>query len=95
MIGRPWLIPAAAALVAVVLCLAGAAAWDMTAPVGTPRCPANHICFATVLPDRHLHPLRAELLWAAAALFALVASGSRARRYAQAASRVLSGARSQ
>ncbi len=67
----------------------------MTSQVGTPPCPANHMCFTTVVPDHHLHPLRAELLWAASALFALVAGAGRLRRYAQAASRVLSGARSQ
>lgn len=94
MIGRPWLLPAAAALAAVVLFLAGAAAWDMTAPAGMPRCPAHSFCF-TPVGDHHLHPLRAELLWAASALFAILAGAGRLRRYAQAASRVFSGARIQ
>jgi predicted small integral membrane protein len=95
MIRRPWLLPAAAALAAVALFVAGAVAWDMAAAVGAPRCPANHICFATVVPDHHLHPLRAGLLWVASALCALSAAARPLGRYAQAASRVLSGARSQ
>jgi hypothetical protein len=61
----------AAAIAAAGLLLAGAAAWSMTA--GVPACPANHICFMPVTAGHRLHPLRAELLWAASALFALIA----------------------
>lgn len=93
---RPWLIPTVVAAAAVILFVAGAAAWEMTAPIRTPPCPANSLCYGPLPPDGHrLHPLRAELLWGASALCALVAVALPLRRYAQAASRVFSGARSQ
>ena len=93
---RPWLIPVFLAVAAVALVLAGAAAWDLTQPVRTPSCRANTLCYTPSPPDGHrLHPLRAELLWGASALCAVAAIAGGRRRYAQAASRVVSGARSQ
>lgn len=71
---RPWLIPAVAALAAVAFLVAGVVAWRMTWPpahVGDlPR------LYVPAPRPHRLHPLRAELLWAASALFALVAIGT-------------------
>ena len=76
---RPWLIPLVASLVAVALFVAGVVAWRMTSMkvIGQP-CPPNMLCAelpGAYAPHR-LHPLRAELLWAASAFFALVAVGT-------------------
>jgi hypothetical protein len=68
---RPWLIPTAAAA-AVALFVAGVVTWRMTP--GIPHCPPSMLCLE-VSRGHRLHPLRAELLWAASAVFALVAVG--------------------
>ncbi len=69
---RPWLIPAVAAVVALGLFVAGMVTWRMTP--GVRPCPPNSLCL-TLLPPHRLHPLRAELLWAASAVFGLIAVG--------------------
>jgi hypothetical protein len=65
---RPWLVPAALLLVALVLLVAGVAEWQMKSTA----CPANAVAVACARPHRH-HPLRAELLWAGAVLVAIIA----------------------
>jgi hypothetical protein len=78
------IIPAVAAITAVVLFLAGAVAWDMTSSVRVlPSCPTDSLCLTPYPDGHHLHPLRAEFLWAASAVFLLVAAlgtGLRQRR---------------
>ena len=68
---RRWLVPAVLLLLAVVLLAAGVAEWRMKSVAG--HCPAGVTCAALRRPHRH-HPLRAELLWAGAALVAIVAA---------------------
>jgi hypothetical protein len=68
---RPWLVPAAIAVIAVGFVIAGLLTWQVTSS-GVP-CPAHHTCFTAVRPHR-LHPVRAELLWAIAALLAIIAA---------------------
>jgi hypothetical protein len=86
---RPWLIPTAAAAVALALFIAGVLTWRMMP--GVRPCPPNTLC---VLPlgAHRLHPLRAELLWAASAIFALVAAGASLRQWRRpGAARLVSG----
>ena len=80
-----WLIPVGASVAAVALFAAGVVAWRMRQPLPTGwtayASTANHV--TVYYHARHrLHPLRAEALWAAGAVFALVAlaTGLRARR---------------
>jgi hypothetical protein len=73
---RAWLVPVVAAVATVALFVAGVVAWRMTSgpvPPGRFYFPASH-------PPHRLHPLRAELLWAASVLFALVAISVSQRR---------------
>jgi hypothetical protein len=65
--------------VAVTLLIAGVLTWRMMP--GVRPCPPNALCGLTVLPVHRLHPLRAELLWAASAVFALIAVGASARHW--------------
>jgi hypothetical protein len=77
---RPWLVPAVATLAAVAFFVAGVVAWRMTGvpPEGHFKCPPNALCGTSIVPDlpHRLHPLQAELLWAASALLALVGVGT-------------------
>ncbi|MEP6642101.1 MAG: hypothetical protein ABJB93_09370 [Gaiellales bacterium] len=75
---RPWLIPTAAGAGALALFIAGVLTWRMMP--GIPGCSPNTLCPAVVPADR-LHPLRAELLWAASAAFALIAVGASLRQW--------------
>jgi len=75
---RPWLIPTAAAAVALALFIAGVVTWRMMP--GIPYCPPNSLCYLP-LPAHRLHPLRAELLWAASAVFALIAAAESVRQW--------------
>jgi len=71
-------ISIAALVVAAALFVAGMAAWRMTAPVHTPpSClpPCSNSLAPSFAAPYRLHPLRAELLWAASGAFALVALG--------------------
>ena len=68
----------AALVVGVALFIAGVAAWRMTSPVHTPpSClpPCSNSLAPSFAAPYRLHPLRAELLWAASGAFALVALG--------------------
>ena len=65
---RTWLVPALLTLTAVVLLAAGTLTWRMRSGAG--RCAPQLSCLHT--RHRH-HPLRAELLWAGAALVGVVA----------------------
>ena len=69
---RPWLISTIAFVVAVALFVAGIVTWRMFST--WPHCSGHFSCGAPPPPHR-LHPLRAELLWAASAFFALTAVG--------------------
>jgi len=69
---RPWLIPAVAALAAVVSFGAGVVVWRMMSQV---QCHAFGGLTCVLLPPHRLHPLRAEALWAVSALCGLVAIG--------------------
>ncbi len=75
---RPWLIPTAAAVVALALFVAGVVTWRMMP--GVRPCPPNSLCFMP-LPPHRLHPLRAELLWVASAVFGLIAAGASLRHW--------------
>lgn len=68
---RPWLVPGILALAAVGLAIAGVVTWQMKSTRG--HCPPHVFCGALARPHRH-HPLRAELMWAGAALLAIVAA---------------------
>jgi hypothetical protein len=68
---RRWLVPGVLLLVALVLLAVGVAEWLMRSVAG--HCPAGETCAALRRPHRH-HPLRAELLWAGAALVAIIAA---------------------
>lgn len=73
MVRRPWLVPVLASLIAVALLVAGVVTWRMMSP---PACHVRGAIFCFASPEHRLHPLRAELSWAASAVFALVAVGS-------------------
>ena len=78
---RPWLAPAAAAA-AVVFFVAGVVVWRMYgSPAG--HCngggPVLYLC-GRGFGSHRLHPLRAELLWAASVVLALVAVGGSLRQ---------------
>jgi hypothetical protein len=75
---RPWLIPTAAAAVALALFIVGVLTWRMVP--GSPQCSPHTLCFEAV-PGHRLHPLRAELLWAGSAVFALIAAGASVRQW--------------
>jgi hypothetical protein len=66
---RRWLVPLTIVALAVICLVAGVATWEMGSTGG--HCPANVRC--AIKPHRH-HPLRAELLWAIAALLAIIAA---------------------
>jgi hypothetical protein len=66
---RRWLVPGVLLLVALVLLVVGVAEWQMKSSAG--RCPVSARC---VLRSHRHHPLRAELLWACAALVAIIAA---------------------
>jgi hypothetical protein len=69
---RAWLIPLIALVLAVALFVAGVVEWRMFSPA----CDTKLVGCRLALPPPHrLHPLRAELLWAASAFFGLVALG--------------------
>jgi hypothetical protein len=75
-----WLIPTISMVVAVALSAAGVAEWRMTGVTESVGhiCPSSGQCNVVgpaMFETHRLHPLRAELLSAASALFALVASG--------------------
>ena len=67
---RPWLVPGILAAAAFVLLVAGVLTWQMRSSPG--HCPAHAYCGA-LRSHRH-HPLRAELMWVAAGLLAIVAA---------------------
>jgi hypothetical protein len=75
---RPWLIPTVAAALALAFFIAGVVTWRMMPDM--PSCSPNSLCFE-LLPSHRLHPLRAELLWAASAVFALIAAGTLLRNW--------------
>lgn len=56
---------------AIMTLTAGVITWDMRSAI--PTCPPNTLCYVTQPSGGHLHPLRAEVLWAASGL-ALAAS---------------------
>jgi hypothetical protein len=66
---RRWLVPGVLLLLALVLLAVGVVEWRMKSVAG--RCPAGVRC---VLRSHRHHPLRAELLWAGAALVAIIAA---------------------
>jgi hypothetical protein len=69
---RAWLIPLIALVLAAALFVAGVVEWRMFSPA----CPGDSVgCLLALPPPHRLHPLRAELLWAASAFFVLVALG--------------------
>jgi hypothetical protein len=72
MVRRSWLVPVLASLIAVALLVAGVRAWRM---VSQPICYVAGRLLCVVSPEHRLHPLRAELLWAASAVCALIAVG--------------------
>jgi hypothetical protein len=75
----PSLLALAVALtVAMVALVAGVIAWDMRSAI--PACPPNTFCVVTQPSGGHLHPLRAEMLWAASALALLVSATMGLRR---------------
>lgn len=79
MVRHPWLVPVLASLIAVALLVAGVVTWRMmSTPVLLPSCPPNTTCSLgpSLGSPYQLHPLRAELFWAASAVFALLAVGS-------------------
>jgi hypothetical protein len=67
---RPWLVPVAIAVIAVGLLIAGIVTWQMTSSHA--HCGAR-VAVCTAGKHRH-HPLRAELLWAASGLLAIIAA---------------------
>lgn len=68
---RPWLVPAAIAVTAVLFLIAGVVTWQAMSS-GVP-CPAHEACTSAVKRHR-LHPVRAELLWAISGLLAIIAA---------------------
>jgi len=75
---RGWLISTIALVVTLALFVAGLVTWRMFSTL--PACPPHVICGAPPPPHR-LHPFRAELLWGASAVFALVAVGVGLRQW--------------
>jgi hypothetical protein len=73
MVRRPWLLPVLASLMAVALLVTGVVTWRMMSP---PACRVSGAIFCFASPEHRLHPLRAELLWVASAVFALLAVSS-------------------
>jgi hypothetical protein len=71
-----WVIPTIASVAAAALFVAGVIEWRMFSTL--PACPADAFCGAPP-PVYRLHPLRAELLWAASAVFGLLAGSTRWR----------------
>jgi hypothetical protein len=67
---RPWLVPGILAAAAFVLLVMGAITWQMRSSPG--HCPPHAACNVLGHTHRH-HPLRAELMWVAAGLLAIVA----------------------
>ena len=80
---RPWLVPTGAAIAAVAFFVAGVVVWRMTP--GRVHLGGHGPTLFYVAPPHRLHPLRAELLWAASAFFALVAITVSRRRRSDAA----------
>lgn len=72
------LVLAVALTVATVAFLAGVVAWDMRSAI--PACPPNTFCVVTQSSGGHLHPLRAEMLWAASAVALVVSAVMGLRR---------------
>jgi len=70
---RPWLVPLIALVAATGLFIAGVVTWRMMSPdfLSWP----THRSLAPGRPPYRLHPLRAELLWAASGFVALAALG--------------------
>lgn len=68
---RRWLVPAVLLLLALAFVVVGVVEWQMKSGGG--HCPPHTLCAALAPPHRH-HPLRAELLWAGAALLAIIAA---------------------
>jgi hypothetical protein len=68
---RPWLVPAAIAVIAAAFLIAGVLTWQVMS-AGVP-CPAHETC-VTGIKHHRLHPVRAELLWAISALLAIIAA---------------------
>ncbi|HEX5559461.1 MAG TPA: hypothetical protein VFX13_17735 [Gaiellales bacterium] len=84
MVRRPSVVLVLASLIAVALFVAGVVTWRMmSTPVLLPSCPPNTACSLgpSLGSPYQLHPLRAELLWAASAVFAMLALGSGFRRW--------------
>ena len=75
---HPWLVWTIALVVAVAVFIAAVVTWRMFSTL--PGCPPNASCAAPPPPHR-LHPLRAELLWAASGFFVLVAVGVGLRQW--------------
>jgi len=76
---RGWLLLVVAVLVSVALFVAGVVVWRMTAtPLLVPPCPAHTTCSLEPTPgvSYRVHPLRAEMLWAASAVSASIAVGA-------------------
>ncbi|MGH3427231.1 MAG: hypothetical protein ACRDQZ_06645 [Mycobacteriales bacterium] len=71
---RPWLIPVIASVAAAALLVAGVVVWRMYSHPSP--CEVDHRpFFCGGSPVYRLHPLRAELLWAASALLAVASIG--------------------
>lgn len=66
---RRWIVSCAAFAAAACLLVAGTIVWRQMSPQSS--CSANAFC-ALAGPAYRLHPLRAELLWAAGGLCAVV-----------------------
>jgi hypothetical protein len=73
-------MPTVAAIAAVAFFVAGVVLWRMASPNLHVTSPYHHAVPSALLPHR-LHPLRAELLWAASAVLALVAVGTGSRQW--------------
>ena len=62
------------AVIAIALAVAGAVMWrEMSPSVATQMARCTHGLACGAIPPYHLHPLRAELLWAAAGLTGVTA----------------------
>jgi hypothetical protein len=80
------LVAAVLAFTSLALAVAGVVVWREMSPsiaAVTARCAGRHMlgCGIGFPPPYHLHPLRAELLWVAAAVTGLVAVGQVLRPY--------------
>jgi hypothetical protein len=79
---RPWLLPVGAAAIAICLFIAGVVVWRMMPPQPSPPlCPAHALCGFLPESSHRLHPVRAELLWAASGLFSIIALSSALRSW--------------